>query len=254
MSIPRHVAIADQLRQEVTGGLLPAGSSLPSEAQLCRRFDASRGTVRTALATLRREGLIGGGQGRQAVVLDSVPGQPFESLQSFSSWAQQIGRTPGQRTVEVARRGASTVAAVALGIEPGEPVVDVLRLRLLDDEPAMLERSTFVMSVGRLLFDFDPDSGSLWAYLIGQGADLHTARHTFDAVAADDVDADLLDVELGSPLLRERRLATTVDGVALEYSEDRYRSDRVTFTITNTHPGSGATGVPADLRILKEIS
>jgi GntR family transcriptional regulator len=250
--MPLHAQVAQDLREQIARGELPPGSRLPSEAQLCAAYDASRGTVRNALAALRREGLIGGGQGSRPTVLDTAPGQPFDTLISFSTWAAQIGRVPGQRTVEVARRGASATAASALGLEEGDPVVEVLRLRLLDGEPAMLERTTFVMEIGRLLFDFDPDSGSLWAHLIEQGADLQSARHTFDAVAADATDAELMEVALGSPLLRERRLARTSTGRPMEFSDDRYRPDRVTFTIDNAQPSAG--GVSRDLRILKETS
>jgi GntR family transcriptional regulator len=250
--VPLRVQVADELRGQIQRGELARGTNLPSEAALSARFDASRGTIRSALATLRHEGLIGGGQGRPPVVRDTAVGQPFENLLSFTAWAKQIGRVPGQRTIEVARRGASTAAAAALGIDEGDPVVDVLRLRTLDGDPAMLERSTFLERVGRLLFDFDPDTGSIYAWLTSQGVDLHAARHTIDAVAADEVDAELLDLEIGSPLLRERRRATSSDGTPLEYGDDRYRSDRVTFTIDNTRPAS--VGIAHDLRILKETS
>lgn len=252
MSLSLHAQVADALRSRILTGALPTGSTLPSEARLCAEFSASRGTIRNALATLRHEGLIGGGQGRPPTVRDSAATQPFETFMSFTAWAEQIGRTPGQRTIEVARRGAQPHAADALGIEVGTPVVDVLRLRLLDDQPAMLERSSFVEEVGRLLFDFDPDSGSIYAYLTAQGADLHAARHTIDAVGADAADAEYLELDLGSPLLRERRRAVSTEGRVLEYGDDRYRPDRVTFTIDNAQPTSA--GVTRDLRVIKEIS
>jgi GntR family transcriptional regulator len=130
--------------------------------------------------------------------------------------------------------------------------VDILRVRLLDGEPVMVERATFVESVGRLLFDFDPDRGSIYAYLTAEGIDLASARHTFDAVPASELDSELLEVAVGAPLLRERRRATSADGTPLEYGEDRYRPDRVTFTIDNSRPAS--VGIPRDLRILKETS
>jgi GntR family transcriptional regulator len=249
---PLHVRIAENLRGRILRGELPPGTTLPSEARLCAQFQASRGTIRSALNTLRREGLIGGGQGRPPTVRDTSLGQPFETLISFSSWANEGGHVPGQRTIEVARRGASAAAAEVLGVEEGTPVVDILRLRLLDGRPAMLERSSFVESVGRLLFDFDPDSGSIYAFLISRGVELNKARHTFDAVAADETDAELLDVEVGSPLLRERRRAMADDGTPLESADDRYRPDRVTFTIDNARPASA--GISTDVRVLKEIS
>jgi GntR family transcriptional regulator len=97
----------------------------------------------------------------------------------------------------------------------------------------MVERTSFVEPVGRLLFDFDPDSGSLYQYLTEQRVDLAVARHVFDAVGADAVDADLLGVAAGAPLLRERRRTTSRDGEPLEWSDDRYRPDLVSFTIEN---------------------
>lgn len=252
MNLPLHARVAEEIRGRIQRGELPPGTKLPSEARLCAEFDASRGTIRSALAALRREGLIGGGQGRAPTVRDIAVGQPFETLMSFSNWAKETGHIPGQRTIEVARRAATPAAAEVLGTAEGTPVVDVLRLRLLDGRPAMVERASFVESVGRLLFDFDPDSGSIYAYLTAQGVDLHSARHTIDAVAADETDAELLDITVGSPLLRERRRATTEDGTPIEYGEDRYRPDRVTFTIDNSRPASA--GISTDVRILKEIS
>lgn len=250
MATPLHGRVSAELRERIRRGELPPGASLPSEARLCAEFGASRGTVRTALATLRHEGLIAVGQGRPPVVRDTALGQPFESLLSFTDWAQRIGRTPGQRTVEVARRGAGAAAAGALRIEAGTPVVEVLRVRSLDGEPVMLERATFVEPVGRLLFDFDPDTSSIYAHLAQQGVDLHSARHTIDALVADTHDAVLLGIAPGAPLLRERRRTSTAAGEPIEYGDDRYRPDRITFTIDNARPGTA--GIAHDLRVRKQ--
>ncbi|GAB3763681.1 GntR family transcriptional regulator [Microlunatus parietis] len=252
MSQPLYLRVAEELRLRISRGTYPVGTPLPSEAQFCEEFGASRGTVRQALGTLRHEGMIGGGQGKQPVVRTPALGQPFETFMSFTAWARQLGRVPGQRTIEVARRGADAVTADVLGLDPGKPVVEVLRQRTMDGEPALLERSSFVEPVGRLLFDWDPDSGSIYAYLSRQGVDLRRARHTIDAVAADETDAELLDVPVGSPLLRERRCARDSHGTPLESADDRYRPDRVTFTIDNERPAPNGAG--ADFRILKETS
>lgn len=252
MSVPMHVAVAQELRQQIADGRLAVGHQVPSETVLCARFEASRGTVRAALATLRHEGLISGGRGRSPVVREAVAPQSFETFMSFTSWAEKIGRTPGQHTIEIARRRASPVTAQTLGIAESDSVVEVLRLRTLDGTPAMLERSSFVEPVGRLLFDFDPDHGSIYAYLMAHGVDLREGRHTIDAVAADDVDAMHLDIEPGAPLLRERRRAVDSTGTCLECADDRYRPDRVAFTIDNAQPTG--VGVQPDLRIIKETS
>lgn len=230
---PLHLTLAAELRRRIRSGALRVGDALPSEAQLCQEFAASRGPVRQALAALREEGLIGGGQGRRPVVLDAVASQPFATLLSFSLWAQEIGRTPGQRLQEIALRRPEPAVAAALHLGPDELAVQLVRLRLLDDTPAMLERTTFVAALGQELLTADLD-GSIYAHLTARGADLHSARHTLDAVAADPLDAALLDVAPGTPLLRERRLTSSSTGQPLEWSDDRYRPDIATITITNS--------------------
>ena len=234
MSVPLYRTVADELRRRIRSGAIAVGEPLPSEAELCREFSASRGPVRQALATLRDEGLVGGGQGRRSVVLDAVPAQPFESFQSFTRRAELTGHVPGQRLQEIALRRPDPLLAATLQIGPDALVVQLVRLRMLDGRPAMLERMTYVEEVGRPLLAADLDAGSIYALLLAQGVDLHGARHTFDAVAADALDAELLDVPQGHPLLRERRLTTDSAGTPLEWSEDRYRSDVATVTVSNT--------------------
>ena len=228
-----HEMIADSLREQIRVGDLPVGAPLPSESQLCDRWNASRGPVRQALATLRAEGIIAGGRGKPPVVRMTSVGQPFDTLLSYSAWAHSAGHKPGQRTLELALRRADEHAASVLRIEAGTPVVQVLRLRYLDGEPAMLERATFVEHVGRRLFDFDCDSGSLWAYLLSQGVQFATASHVIDAVAADSVDAKHLDVPEGAPLLRQQRTTRSAEGEVLEYHDDRYLPAIVSFTLEN---------------------
>ncbi|SHN43288.1 GntR family transcriptional regulator [Cryptosporangium aurantiacum] len=236
-----HRTVAAELRRRIHSGHLPIGASLPSEAELCREFAASRGPVRQALAALREEGLIGGGQGKRPVVLDAVPAQPFESFLSFTRRAEITGHVPGQRLQEIALRRVDPVVAGALQIEPDALAVQLLRLRLLDGRPAMLERMTYVEQVGRPLLSADLNAGSIYAFLSARGVDLHAARHTFDAVAADATDSALLDVPVGAPLLRERRLTTDSGGVPIEWSDDRYRPDIATVTVTN-HRNARAEG------------
>ncbi|MEJ7891908.1 MAG: GntR family transcriptional regulator [Solirubrobacteraceae bacterium] len=236
-----HSRIADDLRRRIATGELRTGDPVPSEAQLSRAHAVSRGTVRQALAALRAEGAIGGGRGKPPVVRPPTLTQDFAELVSFSAWALALGREPGQQTVEVARRPARIDAIDALGLAEGDPVVELLRLRQLDGRPVMVERATFVERVGRLLFDFDPDAGSIYAHLRAAGIDLARARQTIDAVGADARDCELLGVAAGTPLLRVRRRTTDAGGEPLEWADDRYLGDAMSFTLESA--AAGAAGV-----------
>jgi DNA-binding FadR family transcriptional regulator len=54
---PVYVQVADQLREAILSGELPAGSVLPAERELCERFGVGRTTVREALRALQTQGL-----------------------------------------------------------------------------------------------------------------------------------------------------------------------------------------------------
>ncbi|MFC7616497.1 GntR family transcriptional regulator [Actinokineospora soli] len=41
VTAPLHVRLADELRRRIARGVLPVGSALPSETQLCAEFGAS---------------------------------------------------------------------------------------------------------------------------------------------------------------------------------------------------------------------
>lgn len=231
----KHVTIANHLRRAIESSTYPVGTEMPSESALIKQFDVSRGTIRQAMATLRNEGLIQTSRGRRPIVHAQPLEQSIDDFFSFSSWVVAQGRTPGQRTIEVSRRRRTEAAAdVPLGYPESEFVVHVVRLRLIDDRPTMIERSSFDDSIGQSLMQFDSDSGSIYEHLIGQGAELDEGTHIVDATQANVLDAELLEVELGSPILRVRRITTTTAGKVLEYSEDRYRPDRASIRIRNS--------------------
>jgi GntR family transcriptional regulator len=240
-SLPRHAAIAAALREQIRSGELSPGEPLPSEARLTNRYAVSRGTVRQALAALRAEGLIAGGRGREPVVRRAGLTQSFDQLVSFSMWARQLGRTPSARTLELAKRPCDAEAGAQLGIEPGSATFSYTRLRMLDGDPVLVERTMFVERVGRQLLDCDLDGGSVYEQLGERGIEFAEALQTISAITAGAEDAALLGVARRSPLLEVRRRAVGPDGTPLEWSRDRYRGDAFEITIHSQHalPGAG---------------
>ncbi|WP_235916248.1 GntR family transcriptional regulator [Antrihabitans cavernicola] len=233
MSEPRYEVVARELRLRILRHDYNVGESLPSESALCAQFDVSRGPVRQALAMLKNEGLVAISRGKPAIVRSFDVTQTLDTFTPFTQWARLTGRDAGSRTIEISRRRVTEPARTALGASADDFVVEVLRLRLLDDEPTMLERTTYTESVGSLLFDFDTDSGSITDFLSSRGVQFESMRHVLDAVAANGADAENLAIDVGSPLLRERRTSWNNLGEAFEFADDRYRPDRVAFSIVN---------------------
>lgn len=223
--------IADALRQQIVSGALAPGDEVPPEGELAAQWQSSRGPVRNALAALRAEGLIETTRGRPSRVLSRKARQAADAYVPFTRWAESFGRVPSARTEALGLRRAGVDTAQALAVEPGTLIVELTRLRLLDGVPTMLERTSFVEHVGRLLFEVDLDAVSITDYLASRGHTFHGVAHEIDAVAADETDARLLEVDVASPVLRLRRTSVDADGIPFEHSDDRYRSDIVRFTV-----------------------
>lgn len=232
---PRHQEVYEAIRAQILDGEYQPGDELPPETALMEQWKVSRGPIRQALYNLRAEGLIYTTRGRPARV--RRPHQPTQTLSSFtpfSQWAADTGRKPGNHTLSVARTRAGAEIADALAIAEDDFIVEVVRLRTLDGTPALLERSRFTVDSGSTLFGFDADHGSITDHLVDHGVQFASMRHELDAVAADQADADALEVAVGAPLLRERRTSYNPSGAPFEYSDDRYRPDQVTFSIMNS--------------------
>lgn len=155
---PRYHRIADDLRIQIEDGTLEPGAQLPTEAELCDRYEASRNTVRLALARLTEEGLILSGQGRGSFVRKShaLAVWNWSRLESRShhqnsgsmgdQWATIVaesGRKPRQE-IQVSIRRPPVDIAERLQLDPASGLTVVReRTRFVDQEPYALADSYF---------------------------------------------------------------------------------------------------------------
>ena len=240
-----YTQIADELREQITSGTLRPGDDVPTEAELAARWQTSRGPIRNALSALRTEGLIETSRGRPARVVARKESQAVDVSVPFTRWARDLGVTPGAQTQELSLRRAGDHGA-ALGVGPDDTIVSVVRLRLLDGRPTMLERLFYTEAAGRTLFDVDLDAVSITEHLGAHGHPIVGLQHVIDAVAADEQDATLLRVAQGTPILRLSRTSRDADGTIFEASEDRYLSEVVRFTVA-------ASGISTDGHYMRAV-
>ncbi|MBK3562661.1 MULTISPECIES: GntR family transcriptional regulator [unclassified Streptomyces] len=231
----RHEEIADELRKAIDREEYTVGSRLPAETDLAAQYGVSRGTVRQAVAALTAEGLIGSRQGARRMVLASRRSQSFAELRSFAEWARAMEREATGLVVEQEYRPATAEDVVRLQLTEKARVLHVLRVRGLDGEPVLLERTVYADWISPAVEAIEPDCPSVTQRLYDDtGLVFAYGEHVIDAVAAGAQDAELLGIRRTSPLLRVRRVTTTREGRPVEWSDDRYRSDAVSFSVHNS--------------------
>jgi len=126
----RYSEIEAQLRREIAEGVFPTGSHLPTEHALCTRFQASRFTVRQAIAGLREAGLVEARAGVGTLVLASRPPEAF--VQTLSSVEELLQYPAGTRrkNLRTERVRADDARARLLSCPVGQEWVRLEALRL----------------------------------------------------------------------------------------------------------------------------
>ena len=114
MAQAKYQEIADRLRDQIDSGLLQPGERLPSEPDLVKMFDASRNTVRLAIALLTNQGLVVTRQGLGTFV--NEPTVPFTALLSRVK-VQPAGQSQSTLLPEVSNTDAEAETFQAGGGE-----------------------------------------------------------------------------------------------------------------------------------------
>lgn len=114
--------VATALAEGIDGGTWKPGERLPTEPDLMARFGVSRFTVRQAIASLERRGLVRAEQGRGTFVRRDVLAYPISSRTRFSRNLIERGFDPGGEVLLQEVIPAPEEVAGALGIRPGDPV------------------------------------------------------------------------------------------------------------------------------------
>ena len=73
--IPLYYQLEQVLRKQILSGELTPSEPIPTERELCDEFDISRTTVRQALISLEREGLLKRVQGKGTFVSHRLKGR-----------------------------------------------------------------------------------------------------------------------------------------------------------------------------------
>jgi GntR family transcriptional regulator len=221
---------------------------IPSERELCGRYGVARMTVRKALDHLVLEGRLYRVPGKGTFVAPPKISLRLQ-LASFSEDMRARGLEPG--SVDLARRviPAGRRLGLELGLDDGEPVHVIERLRTADGIPMGLERNHFPAALTPGLIDEPLRDRSLFAVLEERyGLVYDGGEQTIESGVADPTDAALLGLAEGSAVLLHQRRARA-GGRPVEYAESTYRADRYQLTAALELPrprrAADAVGTPA---------
>jgi GntR family transcriptional regulator len=228
--VPLYVQIAGSLLDRIESGELTPGDRLPPERELSEMLSVNRMTVRRALNMLEGQGLLLRRRGDGTYVAQPKIERQANQVFPFTKGMETRGYKPGAKLITFEKRLSETFVAKQLCLPVSAPVYRVTRVRLLNQEPVMLEEFTIPVHLFPDFEQHDISTRSLYEIFSTEyNVTILQAYQSLEPIIASDYVAGLLEIEEGFPLMLERRLAFNQYNQPVEYSKDLYRGDRFRF-------------------------
>jgi GntR family transcriptional regulator len=228
-----HRIIERWLMRQISQRRFAVGDRLPSESSLAEALGVSRMTLRQGLAALESRGVLERkrGRGGGTFIVEPKIECDLTGLAGFTEQMRRASVRAGARVISATTVVAPPEVLQHLGLNRGAWVHEIVRVRSANRKPVALERSCLPALVFPDLLDHRLN-GSLYSLMsLHYGQAPHTATESLEAVAANDAEARLLQVESASPLIRIERTAYTAAGLPVECASDVYRPDRARITL-----------------------
>ncbi len=238
--LPAYRVCYNKIKEDIDNDVYPVGSFLPTEGELGEMFSVSRTTVRHAIDLLVRDGRIVVRQGAGTQVVD-IKEKEIPIYSKFHNVIDVRTEIPGasvikSRGVWIDRVPASIQTAEALEINEGERVFRLQRIICADGQP-------FGILTNYVRIDFFPDLDTFRDQIVDlyyfiqkhYGIKFETGEERISAVNADFLDAQILNIDPGSPIFFNTRIARCSLG-PLEYLEAKIRPDLCQFVVSMKEP------------------
>ena len=134
-----YLKLSDTLAEQIVDGTLPEVTLLPSERELCQTHGISRTTVRQALQDLSQKGYIRAIHGKGTVVVRPQIRQELRSIYSFDEDMRRLGKNPETHIMDFVEIVPTGTVAALMQLPIGESVYRIMRLRIANNEPMLLE-------------------------------------------------------------------------------------------------------------------
>lgn len=167
---PAYIQLVNILRRQIAAGVYRPGDRLPSETDLCQRYQLSRVTVRRGINILAQTGVVGTSRGRGTFV------KPSATMATASFCLQQLQSIfsnegpPTVKLLEAVIVSADAVIARKLAIAIGDRTIYIRRLLYSNGEPAIYHREYLICDPTRPVVETEMEATSLHGLFDGSDA------------------------------------------------------------------------------------
>lgn len=234
----KYEQIAEELRRRISQGVYQEGQILPQQIALAEEFDVSRMTLKKTMDILAMEGLLFRKRGVGTFVHKSTlwNTSSYKANEYRGLTVQLPDKKVESKIISFDIQFPSEELQKILLINSNEAVYHIVRLRIVDHKPYLLEDTYYVVEIVKNLKE-EIIYESIYEYIrTVLELKIGGAYRKISADLPTKLDIEKLEANQNTPILEVEQVVYLTNGVPFEYSKSRSRYDMRSYTITDIVP------------------
>lgn len=234
----KYDEIVNELRRRITSGFYREGEPLPDQVALAEEFGVSRMTLKKAMDILAMEGLLFRKRGVGTFVIKNAlwNSSNYRATEYSGLTAQFPDKKVESQIISFEIQFPSEKVQELLQLDSTDAVYHIVRLRIIDQKPYILEDTYYVAKLVKNLTE-EVIYASIYEYIRSDlNLKIGGAYRKIHADVANELDIRYLNCEERTPVLEVEQVVYLNNGTPFEYSRSRNRFDTRSYTITDVLP------------------
>jgi len=224
-----YLQLYEILRKKIESSEWAIGSQIPTEEELCKMFNVSRATVRTAVLELVRQGYLKRQQGKGTFIFRNMISEGLTMLTSlrelFFEEDLHFSTTVLARTVMMPVDDMD----IRLNIEKDKHIIYIKRLRFIENEPVLLQETYIPYHISPLLLEDDIENNTLFDLFEKKyGIKITKVKNYIEIAHLNEAEARLLSLTKGAPAVLLTQYFYSGETLVM-YTHSIKRTDRFKF-------------------------
>lgn len=230
--VPLYYQLVDILGKQIKENMKPHDRML-SEREICTKYNVSRTTVRLAMAELEKMGYIYKMHGKGTFVATLAENkQNLMESYSFTEHMKKLGKVPKTEVLSFEVIKVNDYLAKHMGLSGEENAIKIIRLRLADGIPMMVETSYLPFAKFSSLTEELVKKKPLYEIFKEEFSQMiKAADEEFSASIIPSREAHLLQVPTNSACLKLERTTYNTANQVIEFTFSIARADQFIYKV-----------------------
>lgn len=226
-----YIQLCEILKKRIESKEWSVGSQIPTEEELCRMYGVSKATVRAAILELVRLGYLMRQQGKGTFVCKRVISEGLVMWTSLREPMLEAGVTFSTRVLAQTVIMPTDDLDIKLDIPEDKHIIYIKRLRMVDNEPILLEESYIPYHICPPLLEEEVVNKSLFELLEKEhGIKITKVKNYIEIIYLNADEGRLLKLPEGSPALLLTQYLYSRE-TPIMYTRSIKKPDRFKFSI-----------------------